>query len=144
MPPPDQGSAQDPIELAARALQHRDRSRAEIDRRLGRAGVDEETRAESLATLERLGYLDDARFAADRARALADRGYGDAYVRSELERQGAATDAVAEALAGLVPERERAQATLAGKVVTPSALARLARKGFSEDALEGLLASVRE
>jgi SOS response regulatory protein OraA/RecX len=31
----------DPIEIAARALQHRDRSRREVDERLARAGIDE-------------------------------------------------------------------------------------------------------
>ena len=38
----------DPIELAARALRHRDRSRHELDERLARAGVDDAERAEAL------------------------------------------------------------------------------------------------
>ena len=54
----------DPVELAARALQHRDRSRRELDERLARAGVGDSERADALDTLERVGYVDDARFAA--------------------------------------------------------------------------------
>ena len=54
----------DPIDLAARALHHRDRSRRELDDRLARAGVDDDERADALDTLERVGYVDDGRFAA--------------------------------------------------------------------------------
>jgi len=52
-----------PIEIAARALRHRDRSRRQLDERLARAGVDEARRAEALETLERVGYVDDGRYA---------------------------------------------------------------------------------
>ena len=61
----------DPLELAARALKHRDRSRNELDRRLEEAGIAADEREQTLATLERIGYLDDRRFAATRARTLA-------------------------------------------------------------------------
>ena len=67
----------DPVEIAARALQHRDRSRQQLDQRLARAGVDEAERAEALETLERVGYVDDGRYAQARAESLAQRGYGD-------------------------------------------------------------------
>ena len=43
----------------------------ELDERLARAGVDEAARADALETLERVGYVDDARFAVARAAALA-------------------------------------------------------------------------
>jgi SOS response regulatory protein OraA/RecX len=42
---------EDPVELAARALQHRDRSRRDVDERLARAGIDEERRNDALDTL---------------------------------------------------------------------------------------------
>jgi hypothetical protein len=42
----------DPIDLAARALRHHDRSRSQIDDRLARAGVADERRAEALEALE--------------------------------------------------------------------------------------------
>ena len=134
-----------PIELAAKALKQGDRSRHEIDEKLARAGVGADARAESLATLERLGYVDDDRFAADRAEALAARGYGDAYIRFELERHGAKADSAARALAALEPESDRAREQLARFGATPQtlqkALARLSRKGFADESLEGIVAA---
>jgi regulatory protein len=129
----------DPLEIAARALRHRDRSRREIDDRLARAGVDEETRADALETLERVGYVDDTRFAASRAASLAARGYGDDWIRHDLERHGVAAAAVEEALGTLEPECERAAALVARLGRTAKTGAQLARKGFSSDALETAL-----
>ncbi len=129
-----------PIDLAARALQSRDRSRREIDERLERAGVGSEERAEALETLERVGYLDDVRFATARASVLAGRGYGDAYIASDLEEHGVSPECLAGSLAGLDPEHERARALAAKLGRTPRTAARLARKGFSEESLEGFVA----
>ena len=95
---------QRPEEVALRALRSADRSRAELDARLERQGVDEAERRETLDSLERLGYLDDARTAALRAQRLAERGYGDAYIRADLERRGLSAEA---ALADLEAETER-------------------------------------
>ena len=127
---------QDPIEIAARALQHRDRSRRDLEERLARAGIDEDKRNDALETLERVGYLDDERFAGARAEALADRGYGDAWIRHDLAEHGVAADADAEAIGALVPEAERAAALVERLGNTPKTGARLARKGFGHDALE--------
>jgi len=131
----------DPIDLAAKALRHGDRSRHEIDERLARAGVDEEARAESLATLERLGYVDDGRFAAGRAAALAERGYGDAYIVFDLEQRGADADSIAAAVAELEPERVRAQELAQRLGATVKTAAQLARKGFADESLEGIVAT---
>jgi len=131
----------DPIEIAAKALRHGDRSRHEIDERLARAGIDEEARTESLATLERLGYVDDNRFAAARAAALAGRGYGDAYIVFDLEQHGADADSIASAVAELVPERVRAQELATRFGATVKTAAQLARKGFADESLEGIIAS---
>jgi SOS response regulatory protein OraA/RecX len=134
-----------PIDLAAKALRRRDRSRHEIDERPARAGIGADARAESLATLERLGYVDDGRFATSRAAELAARGYGDAYIRFDLERQGADADSVALALAGLEPERVRALELAAGLGVTPQSaaktVAKLSRKGFADESLEEIVAT---
>jgi regulatory protein len=130
---------QDPIELAARALQHRDRSRREVEERLARAGIDEDRRADALDTLERVGYVDDERFAGARAGALATRGYGNEWIRLDLAEHGVAADAVAQAIGGLVPEAERAAALVERLGRTPKTGAQLARKGFGEDALEAAL-----
>jgi regulatory protein len=130
---------QDPIEIAARALQHRDRSRRDLEDRLARAGIDEERRNDALESLERVGYVDDERFAGARAEALAKRGYGDDWIRLELAEHGVAAEAVAEAIGALVPERERAAALVERLGSTPKTGAQLARKGFGQDALEAAL-----
>jgi regulatory protein len=126
----------DPLDVAARALGRRDRSAAEIDDRLARAGIAADTRAEAIETLERIGYVDDARFADARAAALAARGYGDAAIRAELERHRIAADEVATALAALEPEPERARRIVAREGRTGRTARRLAAKGFAADAVE--------
>jgi regulatory protein len=129
----------DPIEIAARALQHRDRSRREVDQRLARAGIDEERRNDALDTLERVGYVDDERFAGARAEALAGRGYGDEWIRLDLAEHGVGAEGVAEAIGALEPEAERAAMLVERLGRSPKTGARLARKGFGEDALEAAL-----
>jgi len=131
----------DPIDVAARALRHRDRSRAQVDARLARAGVGEEEREEALETLERVGYVDDARFAQARAAALAARGLGDLAIRHDLEQAGVGAERVAAAVAGLEPESERARAVASRLGRTAKTAAQLARKGFSEDAIEAAIGS---
>jgi SOS response regulatory protein OraA/RecX len=126
----------DPIEIAARALEHRDRSRRQLAERLTRAGVDEARQAEALETLARVGYLDDERYARARAASLADRGYGDDGIRALLAADGIGPDAAGAALAELVPERERAAAIVARLGPGPKTAAQLGRKGFGEDALD--------
>jgi regulatory protein len=140
----------DPIDIAARALRSRDRSRSDLDARLVRAGIGDEVRAETLDTLERVGYLDEERFAFARASALAGRGRGDAAVRASLEQEGIPARLVEAALAQLEPERERAfaLALAAGSAGSPSAARRLAarlrRHGFSEESLEAAVGAFAE
>lgn len=129
----------DPLDLAAKALRHRDRSRAQIAARLEKAGVDAERTTRTLETLERVGYVDDTRFAAERAAALAERGFGDAAIRHDLEMSGVPQDLVADALAALTPEAERAEALAAELGRTSKTAARLARKGFAEESIEHAL-----
>src|SRR5690242_2993220 len=131
-----QPPSSDPIDLAARALQHRDRSRSQIADRLTRAGVDDDRRSDALDALERIGYVDDARFAGQRAASLADRGYGDEAISGLLTADGIAPDVAAGAVAALPPEAERAAAIVASLGASPRTAARLARKGFGEDAVE--------
>jgi SOS response regulatory protein OraA/RecX len=130
------------LEVATRALRSRDRSGSELRRRLADRGVRSPAVTETVGTLERVGLVDDARFAAARARALVERGYGDAAVRHDLESRGVADEAVVEALATLAPEAERAvehARRLGGGIRAARALA---RRGFGEDALEGLVAGI--
>jgi len=137
----------DPLEIAARALRTRDRSRRDLDERLAQAGIDEAERAEALETLERVGYLDEGRFAEARAATLAARGRGDEAIRHALAREGLSPEAADEALAGVEPERERA-VELASGARNPAELQRLlvrmGRNGFSEDSLEAAMAAFAE
>jgi regulatory protein len=87
------------------------RSRAELDRRLRRAGFDPEEVGSAIEDLEQAGLVDDARFArelvADRAgRRLA----GNRAVRYALLAKGVAGDVAAQALEAAGDETERALA----------------------------------
>ena len=124
------------LDLAVRALGAHDRSRSDVEARLARAGVAADERREALATLERLGYLDDSRFAVARAEALAGRGYGDAWIRHDLAGNGVGRDAVEEAIAALLPETERAAAIVGREGAGRRLAARLQRKGFGAEAVE--------
>jgi regulatory protein len=126
------------IDAAARLLKHADRSRAELVTRLTARGIDPEALTDALETLERVGALDDGRTASLRAQALADRGYGDAWIRSELERRGLAVD---DALAELEPERARAARIVAEKGGGAATARYLARRGFDEDTAEAAFAA---
>jgi regulatory protein len=128
------------LAVATRALARREQSRRGLAERLQRAGIGESEAEEVLAELERLGLLDDGRFALERARVLAERGKGDAAIRFDLERSGVSASAVEEALARLVPERERAE-RLVGRRGATSATARLlAGRGFDEDVVAAVVA----
>ena len=131
--------APDPIELAARALRQRDRSRRQVEERLERAGVAEELRRDALDTLERVGYVDDVRFAVTRAATLAARGYGDEGIRHLLESDGAPAAAIEDALAGLPAEADRAAEIVRAHGRSARTATRLARKGFTEETVEAAL-----
>jgi regulatory protein len=129
----------DPLVLAARALQHRDRSRHDVDDRLARAGVDEGARAEALEALERLGYLDDDRFARSRAVGLAERGYGDDAIRADLAKQGVCEPKATETILALEPEAVRARRAVDELGRSARTAGRLIRKGFAPDVVEEAL-----
>jgi SOS response regulatory protein OraA/RecX len=128
------------ITAATAALRHRDHSVRTLDERLERRGVAPAEREAALETLERAGLVDDARFAGGRACTLAERGWGDAAIRADLERQGLAGSAVAEALEALKPELERAREHGARRGGGPRAARWLASRGFDAEALESLVA----
>jgi len=124
---------------AARALGPRERSRLALEERLARAGVPAAAREEALETLERAGLVDDARTAVRRAEALADRGFGDAAIRHDLEQEGIAAELVEEALAGLEPERERARALVERRGADVRTGRWLAARGFDAATVEDQL-----
>ena len=130
----------DAVETALRALRFRDRSTAELDARLEQRGVGEAARAQALETLERIGYVDDERFARSRAERLAERGSGDALIRDDLERRGISAELVDAALAGIEPEHERAARIVERRGAGVKTARYLAAKGFGDDALEAIVA----
>jgi regulatory protein len=121
------------VDAAARLLKHADRSRAELEARLTAKGFEAGPLSEAMETLERVGALDDGRAAANRAAALAERGYGDAWIRAELERRQLPVE---EALAELAPERERAARIVEAQGGGVATARYLARRGFDEDTVE--------
>ena len=130
------GEKEDALDRSVRALARRDHSAASLRAKLDRAGISEAAQQEAVSALERAGYVDDARFALGRAEHLAAKGYGDEWIRGDLEAQGVDPDT---AIGALAPEQARAEEEwrrLGGGV---KAVKTLARRGFSEDSLEALL-----
>ena len=131
---------EDAVGAAIRLLRHRDRSTAELEARLAQRGVGDAEREQALETLERIGYVDDERFARSRAEQLAARGAGDALIRHDLESRGVGVKEIEAALEGLEPERERA-ATLVARRGRSAATARyLAGKGFDGEVVAEVVA----
>ncbi len=127
------------LAIATGALARRDHSSAELEAKLERRGVRPQERAEALATLERSGYVEDARFATGRAATLAARGYGDAAIRYDLERQGLAPAEIASAVGSLPAEHERAQEIVEERGRSTKTVRRLATKGFAAESIEAAL-----
>jgi regulatory protein len=139
---PHPGDAERAVDRAVRALARRDHSRASLRRKLDRAGVPEPAQAAALDVLGRAGYVDDGRYASDRAAVLAGRGYGDAWIRADLDRQGVDRETAESAVAKLEAEHERALREAARAGGGLRAVRSLGRRGFSEDALEAVAATV--
>jgi SOS response regulatory protein OraA/RecX len=127
------------LAVATRALRARDLSERRLAERLERAAVAPAAAAASLAALSGAGIVDDGRFAGNRAAGLAGRGYGDAAIRHDLERQGVAPELVEAALQGLEPEPARARRLVELRGPGARTARYLASKGFGEDALEAAL-----
>jgi regulatory protein len=127
------------LDVATKALVHRDRSRASLRARLGAAGIAPWAAEQALDTLERAGIVNDERFARARAEALAKRGRGDALIREELLAAGIPESDVVEAIAALEPECERAVRAAATRGESPATARWLGRRGFGQDAIEAAL-----
>lgn len=142
------------IRQALRWLQAHDRPRAEIERRLRERGVAPPVCQEALSTLERWGYVDDARYARQWvAESLSQGRAGKERLRLELAARGLPRDLVEQALADVSAEGELESALQAAhrwvrqdeRIVSESNRARrassrsqrlwqyLSRKGFSHN-----------
>ncbi len=133
-----QGSSS--YDKALRLLARRPHFRRELNRKLASRGFQAEVVEATLDRLEKQGYIDDRRCALELASGqLRRKGFGPRRVRAELERRGAAEDAVEEALSASFPEgeltraRELAARWLGSRSADPDKLARhLDRKGYSK------------
>jgi regulatory protein len=96
------------MEVAARFLATRPRTRREVERRLVRAGADEALVAATLVRLEALGYVDDAAFVrwwGEQRDRHAPRGRR--MVEAELRQRGVGREAI-EAFRDAWEDPERA------------------------------------
>ena len=130
------------VDTALRAVSRREQSTAELDRRLRQRGFAPGLREETLNRLERVGLVDDERYAMRRAESLSERGQGDAAIRWRLERDGVPGETAAKAVAALPPERQRARLVVAAQGTGLRTARELARRGFGEDAVEEALGEV--
>ncbi len=136
-----EGAARDSAMAAAgRALAQRDRSRAELTKRLASTAPPEIV-AEVVGDLERMGYLDDERLAASLAARRLEAGWGSLRIAADLERLGIdGADAVAGAERG---EREAAVDLLGSRHARGRTLAQrfglLVRRGFLPETIEDVL-----
>ena len=129
------------LAIATRALARREHSQRGLRQRLQRAGVAADDAEAVVEELRHAGLVDDARFAEERARVLAERGKGDAAIRFELERAGVGQAEIEAALCGLDPERERAAALVARRGATPATTRLLAGRGFDEEVVAAIVAA---
>jgi regulatory protein len=145
-PPSDPADAKaEAVRRAARLLAVRDRSEADLRTRLARAGFDTAASDHAIATMRRMGALNDARHAESVVRRVSRSiPAGDALVSRALARARAASSVRSAAIKALPPERTRARDAarrIAAKVpedLDPRArwqrvAAALARRGFAFD-----------
>ena len=136
-------------EKALRLLDYRPRSSKEIERRLMKAGFEEEVVAEALRRLEEVGLIDDAEFA--RMWINHRKAVGKTRIKWELRQKGVSTEVVEEALSGIDPETEYQSAMKSARVrwakdKSPDErtrrrrlVAHLQRKGFGWDVINSVL-----
>ena len=127
------------LDAAVRTVSRRDISAVRLRQRLDARGITSQEAEAAVETLSAAGVVDDDRLARSRARALAERGWGDAAVAARLEQEGLPSQAVTDALAELPAERERA-AELGARTPDRRALWRLlARRGFASETIEEIV-----
>jgi SOS response regulatory protein OraA/RecX len=127
------------LDVAVRTVSRRDVSSPRLRERLGARGIASGEAQAAVETLSSAGVVDDARLARSRARALAERGWGDAAVAARLEHEGLPSEAVTFALAELPAESERASDVTRRMADPRKAWRFLARRGFAPETIEDVL-----
>lgn len=153
----DPSASEAAMKVALRLLSLRGRSRHELSLALERRHVSEPVRDEVLGHLSALGYLDDGRFALERARSLLLRGrFGKTAVIERLCAHGLSSAAAAEATEkmsmelGIDPLTEARRLLdrrgLLDRRLTRKESARAARlleaRGFEQEVIHRLIPSV--
>ena len=123
------------LDAAARALRRRDLSAQRLAELLERTGGPADMRRQTVEMLERVGVVDDVRLAHTRAATLAQRGYGDAAIDADLDRQGISADVRADAIAALRPELERLGRIVERRGTGPRTARYAAQRGFGDAAV---------
>lgn len=99
--------ASDPFAVALRLLTRRDRSEAELREKLRQLGFSTTAVAETIERCLELHYLDDRRYALERARTLLRNGRGVGQkILLDLRRRGIDEDTAAQALTSAGDEFE--------------------------------------
>jgi regulatory protein len=151
--PPKTAPPPDPLEVAFRLLAIRARSATEVRRALLRRGVPAAAVDETLASLSRRGYLDDAAFATAYARNRGvARRQGPRRVAADLGSRGVPREIAEAAVRGAFgpgEERRLAEAAAARKwaalarqpraVALRRLAAHLSRQGFGPEVIAALL-----
>ena len=133
----------DAVELALRALRHRERSSRQVEKHLEERGVDEHDRAQAIDTLQRTGLVDDRRFAEARADALARKGAGDALIRHDLGAAGIEREIVEAVVLHLDDEVTRARRLVERRGAGAATVRYLVGKGFPADVAHAAVAEAR-
>jgi len=124
---------------ALRVLERRDVSRKELVTKLTDKGVSPEEAGEAADWLERLGVVDDARYAGIVVRHYMAKGYGKARIQNELYRHGIGKELWEEALSQYREPKETIDRLLRAKLKSAApdraelkkATDALLRRGFS-------------
>lgn len=135
-----------------RLLGFRLRSRHEAAVLLDREGFSGPAIGAALEEMQRLGYIDDARYCAEYTRSRFHRGYGPHRIRAELRQKGIDAALVEDQLASLYQgqeEADRARSLVAGKLAAlhdtrdPLMLRRCAalleRRGYTQGVIRQVL-----
>ena len=128
--------------MAARLLARAARTEADLEERLVGLGYRRETAAAAVARCRELGWVGDAAYARERARALRARGAGSLKIEADLAARGLPAPLIASAVEESregEPEIVWARRALHPHRDRRRAWRFLSTRGFSDDVLADLL-----
>jgi regulatory protein len=137
---------------AHRLLAHRDRSTAELTRRLTECGYPRTTATEVVDRLVELGLVDDERFASAWTRSRTASGFGPTRIRLELREKGIADEIIADMLGDFADASTQLDAAIAAlrgqeprdRKDRARLIRRLVSRGFRSDVAAKAVGSVRQ